>query len=125
VPIREPRPAGGRLVYRPALLGNGRLHFVRSPYKVDHWEDRTTFFGHIEHTKAAVSQEMDDIAMNVLVNHLHADPRPPNNRLSAENSRIGNNPVQHRSASRQVVDHIVHSHGAFWRRDLGEYGVTL
>ncbi|MHB8974173.1 MAG: ATP-binding protein [Pirellulaceae bacterium] len=40
VPLREPRPDGGHLVYRPGLLGSGRLHFVRSPYKVDHWEER-------------------------------------------------------------------------------------
>lgn len=35
---RVPRDA--QLVYRPGLLGRARLHFVRSTYKVDHWEDR-------------------------------------------------------------------------------------
>ncbi len=30
-----------RLVYRPALLGQGRLHFIRATYKVDIWETRT------------------------------------------------------------------------------------
>ena len=34
-------PDGQRLIYRPALLGNGRLHFVRVTYHVDTWEDRT------------------------------------------------------------------------------------
>jgi hypothetical protein len=35
------RLAGGeRLVYRPKLLGRGRLHFVKSTYGVDQWEDR-------------------------------------------------------------------------------------
>jgi len=28
-----------RLVYRPALFGRGRLHFVRSSYKVDKWDE--------------------------------------------------------------------------------------
>ena len=28
------------IVYRPALLGSGRLHFVRVAYKVDSWQDR-------------------------------------------------------------------------------------
>ena len=32
---------GHRLVYRPALLGIGRLHYVRATYKVDFWEEKT------------------------------------------------------------------------------------
>lgn len=28
---------GNRLLYRPALFGSGRLHFVRATYKVDKW----------------------------------------------------------------------------------------
>lgn len=32
---------GGKLVYRPALLGRGKLHFSRVLYKVDTWEQRT------------------------------------------------------------------------------------
>lgn len=30
-----------RLLYRPVLLGRGRLHFVRATYKVDQWEEKT------------------------------------------------------------------------------------
>ena len=33
--------ADERLVYRPALLGRGRLHFVKSTYKIDIWEEMT------------------------------------------------------------------------------------
>jgi hypothetical protein len=36
----QPAPAGSRLVYRAALGGRGRLHFVRAGYHVDHWETR-------------------------------------------------------------------------------------
>ncbi len=28
------------MVYRPALLGRGRLHFVRVSYQIDYWEER-------------------------------------------------------------------------------------
>lgn len=31
-----------RLVYRPALLATGRLHFVRASYKVDEWKEVTS-----------------------------------------------------------------------------------
>jgi hypothetical protein len=34
-------PSGSRLVYRPALLAIGRLHFVSAPQKIDVWEERT------------------------------------------------------------------------------------
>ncbi len=40
VPPRQPPPAADRLVYRPALLGCGRLHFVRAGYQLDRWEER-------------------------------------------------------------------------------------
>lgn len=33
-------PREGHIVYRPALLGTGRLHFVRATYNVDAWEQR-------------------------------------------------------------------------------------
>ncbi len=32
---------GDRLIYRPALLGRGRLHFVKSTYKIDEWVEKT------------------------------------------------------------------------------------
>jgi hypothetical protein len=44
VRLREPRPTAGRLVYRPALLGTGRLHFVRAGYQVDHWDERRLLY---------------------------------------------------------------------------------
>lgn len=31
---------GQRLVYRPTLIGEGRLHYVRSTYKVDKWTEK-------------------------------------------------------------------------------------
>lgn len=37
---------GEKLLYRPALLGTGRLHYVRASYKIDVWEERT-FLAHI------------------------------------------------------------------------------
>lgn len=37
--VTTPSPAAARIVYRPALLGVGKLHFVRATYKVDHWQD--------------------------------------------------------------------------------------
>ncbi len=38
--------SGERLLYRPALLGAGRLHYVRSSYNIDVWQERT-FLAHI------------------------------------------------------------------------------
>lgn len=39
VPCRDELPEGSRPVYRPALLGRARLHFVESEYKLDAWQD--------------------------------------------------------------------------------------
>lgn len=33
--------SGYRLVYRPALIAKGRLHYVRASYKVDQWKETT------------------------------------------------------------------------------------
>ncbi len=38
--VRREKPETARLVYYPALLAHGRLHFVRASYQVDHWEQR-------------------------------------------------------------------------------------
>ncbi len=40
LPLSRDVPQGNQVVYRPALLGTGRLHFVRSTYGVDYWEQR-------------------------------------------------------------------------------------
>ena len=39
--VRQQRPDNAQLVYRPALLGTGQLHFVRVTYHVDHTEPRS------------------------------------------------------------------------------------
>lgn len=44
---KEPVGSDERLLYRPILLGRGRLHFVRTTYKVDEWKEMT-FFAAIE-----------------------------------------------------------------------------
>ena len=38
---RERIGSGDRLLYRPVLLGRGRLHFVRATYKVDEWTEKS------------------------------------------------------------------------------------
>jgi hypothetical protein len=38
--LARPAGAGARLVYRPRLLARGRLHFVKAPAGIDHWEER-------------------------------------------------------------------------------------
>ncbi len=40
VQASQPVPEECRLLYRPALWGRGRVHFVRAAYRVDHWETR-------------------------------------------------------------------------------------
>lgn len=40
VPPVRPLPPQSRLVYRPALLGRVKLHFVRVAYKIDAWQPR-------------------------------------------------------------------------------------
>jgi hypothetical protein len=46
IPQRFVEPAervgsNDRLLYRPVLLGRGRLHFVRATYKIDEWKEMT------------------------------------------------------------------------------------
>jgi hypothetical protein len=44
VQLRQPPGVAGHVVYRPALLGSGRLHFIRAGYGVDHWEERRLLY---------------------------------------------------------------------------------
>lgn len=48
LPRKRPPAAGRRLVYRPALVGVGRLHFTRSTYDVDHWIQRSFLVSLVE-----------------------------------------------------------------------------
>ena len=52
-----------RLVYRPALFAKARLHFVRSSYKIDHWEEKTF-----------LPQIQDDMMPNEVWEESEADP---------------------------------------------------
>jgi hypothetical protein len=38
-PLGAEFSGGERLFYRPALLGTGKLHFVRASYQLDHWRE--------------------------------------------------------------------------------------
>ena len=41
---------GERLIFRPALMATGRLHYVRSSYKVDEWDEKI-FVAHVKGTE--------------------------------------------------------------------------
>lgn len=43
VPLRERLAAGAKLVYRPALMGLGKIHFAQASSDVDHWSDEAVF----------------------------------------------------------------------------------
>lgn len=70
----EPRqsvPEGSRLIYRPSLIGRGRLHFVKSTYKVDEWQERTL----LAHVKGGeMPNEIWDNAE--IIERLDTDSRP-------------------------------------------------
>lgn len=40
VELQQRLGANDRLVYRPALIGSGRLHFARTTYKIDTWVEK-------------------------------------------------------------------------------------
>ena len=56
---------GEKLVYRPALLARGQLHYVRATYKIDQWEEKT-FLAQI--TGGQTPDEVWDEAEEVLEN---------------------------------------------------------
>jgi hypothetical protein len=69
-----------RLVYRPMLIGEGRLHYVRASYKIDKWMEKR-FLAPIE------GGEMpDEVWENAepLVEALDMDRRPDNEAVFAE-----------------------------------------
>ncbi len=63
---------GERLVYRPALIGRGRLHFVRASYNIDSWQERT-FLAQL--TGDELPNEIWDDA-ELFSDHLELDDQP-------------------------------------------------
>ena len=57
--LSQPKLDSSRLVYRPALLGSGELHFVRATYKTDTWEERASLM-FLEPTTETVDWETAD-----------------------------------------------------------------
>lgn len=93
------------IVYRPALLGSGRLHFVRVAYKVDSWQDRhflvpcaTDPKGHAWETARGVLEEQLE---------WHSDAKP--------GARFADLPPaltvakNYKTWQRQLVDHLYQS----------------
>lgn len=76
----EPVRGDDRLVYRPALLGRGRLHYVRASYKVDEWVERT-FLAKVG--GGEMPNEIWDDA-DLLTQELDFDNTPPENASYAK-----------------------------------------
>ena len=66
------RPDDRRLVYRPALLGSGRLHFVRSSCNLDVWQERSVL---ASISDAAAARLWDDV-VTVDRDQLHFAEQP-------------------------------------------------
>ena len=93
------------IVYRPALLGSGRLHFVRVAYKVDSWQDRhflvpcaTDPKGHAWETARGVQEDQ-------LVWHSEARPGAQFADLPPALTVAKN----YKTWQRQLVDHLYQS----------------
>jgi F0F1-type ATP synthase membrane subunit b/b' len=72
VRLRQSPPAGSQLVYYPALLGTGQLHFVRLMYGIDHWEERGLL--------RAATRDLSGLAWDhaqLLVRPLTFETKPP------------------------------------------------
>lgn len=68
--------SGGRLVYRPALVGRGKLHFAKATAGVDHWESRALLYA----LSQGAPDELWDDAKSVAAGEL---------RLEAEAAAVG------------------------------------
>ena len=91
-----------RLVYRPALLGTARLHFVRVSYQVDDWQDRCLLSPHTANsarsaweTARAVSEDELAWASAAAANAQFADLPPA--LTVAKN---------YQTWQRQLIDHL-------------------
>lgn len=67
-------PEDSRLLYRPALLGRGRLHFVRSTYNVDDWQQRAYLSDAVDDFTASVWEAAHSIDLEST--ELENDPDP-------------------------------------------------
>ncbi|MCA9229857.1 MAG: ATP-binding protein [Planctomycetales bacterium] len=72
-PLSEPLPARCRLEYRPGILGECKVHYVKSTYEVDEWRDCTVWqpvHGEMPEPVWDTAQVMDGRKA------LDADPQP-------------------------------------------------
>ncbi|MHC4415207.1 MAG: ATP-binding protein [Planctomycetota bacterium] len=61
LPVNAPVSGAERLLYRPRLIGTGRMHFVRSSAKVDLWTD-VAMLAPLAEDMADPWEEADDLA---------------------------------------------------------------
>ncbi|MCO6453763.1 MAG: ATP-binding protein [Pirellulaceae bacterium] len=75
-----PAGANGRIVYRPALWGEGKLHFVRASSKLDRWEQR----GVLAPVHGGLSDDPWQEAQPLAIDRLEWDQRPAEGAQFAE-----------------------------------------
>ena len=98
-------PKEARLVYRPALLGQVKLHFVRATYKADVWTERTLLAALAADNSDAVWDESTAVGEQTL--DLVAEPES-----QAEFSELpveALNSKSYASWAKQLKDHLYRS----------------
>ena len=81
---------GERLVYRPAIMARGQLHYVRTSWKTDKWEEKT-FLAQItgNQTPDQVWDEAEEVLENLDIYH-EADGEAEFAKLPADMQKVKN-----------------------------------
>ncbi|MCB9939927.1 MAG: ATP-binding protein [Planctomycetaceae bacterium] len=104
-PRREPRGAE-RMIYRPAVIGLGRVHFSKSTYDVDLWETVTLM--------PVINRDVpDDIwaeASPIKYDELEFDAEPHSDAEFAELPSALSQPKQYTSWKTALKNHLYQNH---------------
>ena len=68
-----------QLVYRPALIGTGKLHFVRATYKVDAWQKRSL----LQTLRDEVPEQVWEKALNLNMEAIDLEDEPDSDATCA------------------------------------------
>ncbi len=101
LPLKESVPQGGSLLYRPAILGTARLHFVSAKAGVDLWDEISLL--------APLSEDVSEITWDEAT------------VLSAGGPQVQKEPQSGASFGRLPSVAIRESSYAAWKRSLTDY----
>ena len=106
IPFTDDLPGDSKMVYRPAIFGSARVHFINSRSKVDHWKDLNL----LSTKKGTSAERIWDKAGEIDYTLSELETEPEEDIVYSDLPKVFSEPKNFKAWKTKLKNHVYRSH---------------